>query len=133
MRMRELAAVMAGVTAGMLILPSMTTLAADNNMDYRRKVVGIAGIMNNSMAGVNQTAPSGATPPPVPVVAYHVAVNGQATGPFDLNVLQQMATSGQFNADSLVWKNGMSEWVKAGTIDELKSMFVVMPPIPPVE
>lgn len=93
----------------------------------------IAGIMNNSMAGVNQTAPSGATPPPVPVVAYHVAVNGQATGPFDLNVLQQMATSGQFNADSLVWKNGMSEWVKAGTIDELKSMFVVMPPIPPVE
>lgn len=93
----------------------------------------IAGIMNNSMAGVNQIAPSGATPPPVPVVAYHVAVNGQATGPFDLNVLQQMATSGQFNADSLVWKNGMSEWVKAGTIDELKSMFVVMPPIPPVE
>lgn len=93
----------------------------------------IAGIMNNSMAGVNQTAPSGATPPPVPVVAYHVAVNGQATGPFDLSVLQQMATSGQFNADSLVWKNGMSEWVKAGTIDELKSMFVVMPPIPPVE
>ena len=93
----------------------------------------IAGIMNNSMAGVNQTAPSGATPPPVPVVAYHVAVNGQATGPFDLNVLQQMATSGQFNADSLVWKNGMPEWVKAGTIDELKSMFVVMPPIPPVE
>ena len=68
----------------------------------------IAEIMNNSMAGVNQTAPSGATPPPVPVVAYHIAVNGQATGPFDLNVLQQMATSGQFNADSLVWKNGMS-------------------------
>ena len=93
----------------------------------------IAGIMNNSMAGVNQTAPSGATPPPVPVVAYHIAVNGQATGPFDLNVLQQMATLGQFTADSLVWKNGMSEWVKAGTIDELKSMFVVMPPIPPVE
>lgn len=44
-----------------------------------------------------------------------------------------MATSGQFNADSLVWKNGMSEWGKAGTIDELKSMFVVMPPIPPAE
>ncbi len=42
----------------------------------------IAGIMNNSMAGINQTTPSGATPPPVPVVAYHIAVNGQATGPF---------------------------------------------------
>jgi hypothetical protein len=30
-------------------------------------------------------------------------------------------------------ENGMAEWVKAGTIDELKSMFVVMPPIPLVE
>lgn len=91
----------------------------------------MAGIMNNSMVGVNQTAQSGATPPPVPVVAYHVAVNGQATGPFDLNVLQQMATSGQINADSLVWKNGMTEWVKAGTANELKGLFANdIPPIP---
>lgn len=98
-------------------------------------VVGqnIAGVMGNAMLGMNQAGQSGMTPPPIPVVVYHVAVNGQATGPYALNVLQQMATSGQFNADSLVWKNGMTEWVKAGTIDELKSMFVVMPPIPPVE
>lgn len=98
-------------------------------------VVGqnIAGVMGNAMSGMNQAGQSGMTPPSIPVVAYHVAVNGQATGPYALNVLQQMATSGQFNADSLVWKNGMAEWVKAGTIDELKSMFVVMPPIPPVE
>ena len=41
MRMRELAAVMAGVTFGMAVMPDMTVLAADNNMDYRRKVVGI--------------------------------------------------------------------------------------------
>ena len=39
MRMRELAAVMAGVTFGMAVMPDMTVLAADNNMDYRRKVV----------------------------------------------------------------------------------------------
>lgn len=98
-------------------------------------VVGqnIAGVMGNAMSGMNQAGQSGMIPPPIPVVAYHVAVNGQATGPYALNVLQQMATSGQFNADSLVWKNGMTEWVKAETIDELKSMFVVMPPIPPVE
>ena len=98
-------------------------------------VVGqnIAGVMGNVMSGMNQAGQSGMTPPPIPVVAYHVAVNGQATGPYALNVLQQMATSGQFNADSLVWKNGMSEWVKAGAIDELKSLFVAMPPIPPVE
>ena len=98
-------------------------------------VVGqnIAGAMGTAMSGMNQPMQNPVTPPPIPVVAYHVAVNGQATGPYALNVLQQMATSGQFNADSLVWKNGMSEWVKAGTIDELKSMFVIIPPIPPVE
>ena len=93
----------------------------------------IAGIMNNSMAGANQAAPSGVTPPPVPTVTYNVAVNGQATGPFDINILKQMAIAGQFKPNSLVWKNGMSEWAKAGTIDELKSIFVVMPPIPPTE
>ena len=43
-----------------------------------------------------------------------------------------MIVGGQLTVDSLVWKNGMAEWVKAGTIDELKSMFTVIPPIPPV-
>lgn len=58
--------------------------------------------------------------------------NGQATGPFDLNTLKQMAIAGQFTADNLVWKVGMAEWEKAGTINELKSIFVVIPPIPPM-
>ena len=93
----------------------------------------IAGTMNGIMSGMNQPAQQGTTPPPIPNVAYHLAVNGQATGPYDLNMLRQMATAGQLNADSLVWKNGMSEWAKAGTIDELKSIFVVMTPIPPTE
>lgn len=98
-------------------------------------VVGqnIAGAMETAMSGLNQQMPNGTTPPPIPTITYYIAVNGQATGPYNLSILQQMATLGQFNAESLVWKNGMIEWVKAGTIDELKSMFVVMPPIPPIE
>ena len=93
----------------------------------------IAGAMNNMMGGINQQTTPGAMPPPIPTVAYHVAVNGQATGPFDLSVLTQMAAAGQLTADSLVWKNGMAQWAKAGTVDELKNLFTnVMPPIPPV-
>lgn len=92
----------------------------------------IAGSMNNMMSGINQTTQNGMTPPPVPNVMYHVAANGQATGPFDLDALKQMVTTGQFTADSLVWKVGMTEWEKAGTINELKSIFVVIPPIPPM-
>ena len=97
----------------------------------------IAGSMNNMMAGVNQpvqqTQP-GAVPPPVPNIAYHVAVNGQATGPFDISVLANMVTSGQFTVESLVWKQGMAAWEKAGNIDELKVVFAnSMPPIPPTD
>lgn len=93
----------------------------------------IAGAMNNMMGGINQQADPGAVPPPIPTVAYHVAVNGQATGPFDISVLAQMATAGQFTADSLVWKTGMAQWAKAGTVDELKNLLAnAMPPIPPV-
>ena len=73
------------------------------------------------------------TPPPIPAAAYHIAVNGQATGPFDLAVLAQMMSVGQFTADSLVWKSGMEQWRKAGEVDELKSLFPAMPPIPSSE
>ncbi|MDO5041587.1 MAG: SPFH domain-containing protein [Peptoniphilus sp.] len=93
----------------------------------------IAGSMNNMMSGMNQPIQSGMTPPPVPNVMYHVAANGQATGPFDLNALKQMAATGQFTSESLVWKVGMAKWEKAGTIDELKSIFVVIPPVPPTK
>ena len=93
----------------------------------------IAGAMNNMMGGINQQTTPGAMPPPIPAVAYHVAVNGQATGPFDISVLTQMVAAGQLTADSLVWKNGMAQWAKAGTVDELKNLFAnTMPPIPPV-
>lgn len=92
----------------------------------------IAGTMNNMMSGVNQPVQAGMAPPPVPTISYHVAVNGQATGPFDITVLKQMVTAGQLTLDSLVWKVGMAEWVKAGTVDELKNLFVTMSPIPPV-
>ena len=87
----------------------------------------IAGSMNHIMSGMNQPM-SGATPPPVPVVAYHVAVNGQPTGPFDMATLTQMINAGQITGTSLVWKAGMESWVKAETLDDFKGMFI--PPIP---
>ena len=97
-------------------------------------VVGqnIAGTMSNAMAGMNAATP-GAVPPPIPVVAYHVAINGQAAGPFDLATLKQMALAGQFAANSLVWKAGMAEWVKANSVEDLKSIFADVPPAIPTE
>ena len=90
----------------------------------------IAGTMNNMIGGINQQATPGTVPPPIPVAAYHVAVNGQATGPFDMTSLAQMSANGQLTGDSLVWKNGMAQWEKAKAVDDLKGLFSPMPPIP---
>ncbi len=94
----------------------------------------IAGSMNNMMSGINQQSlqtQSGTVPPPIPDTSYYVAVNGQATGPFNVITLQQMSDTGTFTKDSLVWKQGMAEWVKADTIPELSPLFTsIIPPIP---
>ena len=94
----------------------------------------IAGTMNSMMGGMGQSVQPSTVPPPVPTVTYHVAVNGQATGPFDLSSLSQMVTNGQLTADTLVWKPGMAQWAKARTVEELNSLLLnIMPPIPPTE
>lgn len=91
----------------------------------------IAGSMNSMMSGINQPIQGAMTPPPIPTVVYHLAVNGKATGPFDIDTLSQMANAGQITAESLVWKKGMAEWIKAGAVDELKGLFTnTMSPIP---
>ena len=87
-----------------------------------------ADMLNNAMSGVNQPVQPGTVPPPIPTVAYHVAINGQAAGPLDMATLQQLAANGQLTASSLVWKIGMAQWAEAGSVGELQELF---PPIPP--
>lgn len=94
----------------------------------------IAGTMNGMMSDINQQPTMGAVPPPIPTISYHIAVNGQATGPYDMNTLSAMVQSGQLTAATLVWKIGMAAWSRADAVDELKGLFqTTMPPIPPME
>lgn len=88
----------------------------------------IAGMMNNAMSAMNQPVQFGAVPPPLPVPVYHVAIDGQAAGPFDMATLTRMAQTGQLAKNSLVWKAGMSGWAQAETIDELSDIFSSIPP-----
>ena len=41
-----------------------------------------------------------------------------------------MKQNGQLSKDTLVWKQGMESWDKAGNIEDLQSLFVDIPPIP---
>lgn len=88
----------------------------------------IAGTMNNMMSGANAQPTPGTVPPPIPTIAYYVAVNGQTTGPYDIAALTRLAISGSFTSDNLVWKQSMSTWECAGAIEELKSVFLAIPP-----
>ncbi len=90
----------------------------------------MADTMNGSMSGANPYAQPAVVPPPIPTISYYVAVNGQAQGAFPLEVLSRMKQNGQLTKETLVWKQGMENWEKAGNIDELQGIFVDVPPIP---
>ena len=93
----------------------------------------MGGAMGQQMAGMMQNMGQNMqgtmnTPPPMPNVQYHVSVNGQQAGPFNMQQLQQMAQSGQLTQQTYVWKQGMANWDLAGNVQELSSLFA--PPVP---
>jgi hypothetical protein len=72
---------------------------------------------------------SGGTPPPLPTpVAFHAAIDGAASGPFDLTMLTSHVKSGKLTRKTLVWKTGMAAWVAAETVPELQPLFAEVPP-----
>ena len=92
----------------------------------------ITGMMNsfNQPTQAQQLAPAmGTTPPPMPsTTLYTIAINGQQFGPYNLQQMQQMAQSGQINAQTFVWAQGMPQWVAAGSVAELAQLFMTTPP-----
>ncbi len=79
-----------------------------------------------------QQQPAAAAPPPPPVEhVWHVAENGQTTGPFSKAQLGRMAASGDLSRESYVWTAGQDGWMKAEDVTELAQLFTIMPPPPP--
>jgi hypothetical protein len=103
--------------------------------------LGMGFAMANQMAGMfNQQqgqAPTAAAPGPPPVpgaVQFYAVVNGAQAGPFAAPILQQMVQQQTLTPETLVWKQGMAAWTKAGDVPELAGLFVPQgpPPVPPV-
>jgi membrane protease subunit (stomatin/prohibitin family) len=88
----------------------------------------MAGMMNQMGQNMNQQQN---TPPPPPQILYSVSVNGQTTGPFNWQQLQQMVQNGQLTKNTHVWKQGMAGWELAGNVQELANLFGAVPPPPP--
>jgi len=90
------------------------------------------GGQQNQPPQAAQSAPP-AGPPPIPqAVSFFIAVNGQQTGPFDMNTLKQKAAAGELTRETLVWKEGMAAWTPAGEVPEVSAVFAqTPPPLPP--
>jgi hypothetical protein len=88
----------------------------------------MAGMMNQMGQNMNQQQN---TPPPPPQLQYSLSINGQTTGPFNWQQLEQMVQNGQLQRNTHVWKTGMAGWEQAGTVEELTALFAAVPPPPP--
>jgi membrane protease subunit (stomatin/prohibitin family) len=88
----------------------------------------MAGMMNNMGQNMQQQQN---TPPPPPSISYNISVNGQNSGPFNWQQLQQLVQNGQLTPNTHVWKQGMAGWEVAGNVPELGNLFASTPPPPP--
>ncbi len=68
-------------------------------------------------------APSVSTPPPLPDTNWHVAIDRQSMGPYDLNTLQELANSRQITPGTLAWIDGMASWQAIQDIESLNGLF----------
>ncbi len=106
--------------------------------------MGMGNIMGGTMQGAAGQAAAGqqsqpqapAGPPPLntgtPPVLWYAAINNQQAGPFTQQQLQDLVQQRQITADTLVWRQGMTDWTRAGDVAELDSMLaMVPPPFPP--
>ncbi|MGR3758657.1 SPFH domain-containing protein [Roseobacteraceae bacterium NS-SX3] len=85
-------------------------------------------------AAAQAAAPAAAhqTPPPPPVEhVWHIAENGETSGPFSKARLGRMAQEGALTRATLVWTAGQDGWKAAGEVAELAQLFTILPPPPP--
>lgn len=93
----------------------------------------MGGMINPQMGQQATASPQAAVPPPMPEqVLYHYAVNGQQAGPVPLGKLKELFANRTINKDSLIWKQGMSNWAPLKEIEELKAFLggSTPPPLP---
>jgi hypothetical protein len=120
------------------------TAAARNPNGGGGMGAGLGMGMGMAMAGqmATQTGPWGAAPqpaaaapppPPAPSVekVWHVADGTQTKGPYSRADMGRMLMDGSLTRETFVWAAGQDGWKTAEDIDELATLFTIMPPPPP--
>jgi len=105
---------------------------------------GMGQQMLGQMQQQQQTAapPPPSTPPPTPnqegpppfgqaAPSFFVILNGQQQGPYTIDQLRPGVPTGEFTAQTPVWKQGMPDWLPAGQDPDLAALFDTTQQQPP--
>ena len=71
------------------------------------------------------------TPPPLPqrdLSMYYLALNDEQEGPYDIRTVQRFIQEKKLDKETLVWREGLEDWVEAYTV--LTKHFDATPPPP---
>jgi hypothetical protein len=95
--------------------------------------LGMAGNVGPWGAAPAAAAAAQPAPPPSPPAehVWHIAVNGETSGPFSRATMGQKAAAGELTRQSMVWTAGQDGWKPAEDVAELATLFTVLPPPPP--
>lgn len=61
---------------------------------------------------------------------WYVGEGEQRVGPMTIEELREKLVDGSHGPDSLVWREGMGDWVRAAEVEELRGVFGATPPVP---
>lgn len=54
---------------------------------------------------------------------YTVIISNEDAGPLSFAVLGHLISNGVVTRETLVWRDGLADWVEVGSLVELKSLF----------
>lgn len=74
-------------------------------------------------------------PPPIPEFNFYAIIDGKQRGPYNKIQFKRLVDAEMVTDQTLVWRDSMSEWKKAGDVEEMEEFFPrinqMMPPPPP--
>lgn len=109
-------------------------IAAGNEGAGNFMGIGMGFGMGNSIGNManGMIQQSGLMPPQPQPSSYYVAVNGQTTGPFSIDILKSMMMKNEISSSTYVYKVGGNAWQMVKDVPELiQQLSSVLPPPPP--
>ena len=56
-------------------------------------------------------------------IMYYVVINGQSTGPYDISTVLRLLNYGRITVDSLIWRQGITDWLRVCDMHEVMSIY----------